>query len=64
MRLDGADFLFNLIVAGASMSTVSFSLTCLVLWKHPEAAQAFLLDGDSTWVIKTSTWWLKAARTL
>lgn len=43
MRLDGADFLFNLIVAGARMSTELFSLTCLILWNHPEAGQAFIL---------------------
>lgn len=54
--MDGANFLLNLIVTGAIMSTVVSSLICLVLWNQLETGQAFLSDGDSTCVLETSTW--------
>lgn len=54
--MDGADFLFNLIVSGARMSTVVSSFLCLVLWNQPETGQALLSDGDSTCALETSTW--------
>lgn len=61
--MDGADFLLNLTVTGAIMSTVVSSLICLVLWNQLETGQAFLSDGDSTCVLETSTWCLKTAWT-